>query len=138
MPQALGFTSGLTQRVGNSTKPENLLWLCSNHHIAYDDGLFGPDAENAEFVVSFKKVLHRYKLLLWRTQHKISSKLLTVLEDCDALEKQLAAAKTKEQILKFGFIPVANRSVGELQDYVKSETARWGKVVSDAGLAGSQ
>jgi DnaJ-class molecular chaperone len=77
---------------------ENLLWLCSNHHTAYDDGLFGPDEENAEFVVSFKTVLHRYKLLLWRTQHKISSKLLTVLEDCNSLEKQLAAAKTKEQV----------------------------------------
>jgi HNH endonuclease len=30
--------------------PENLLWLCANHHVAYDDGLFGPDAENREFV----------------------------------------------------------------------------------------
>ena len=28
--------------------PENLLWLCSNHHTAYDDDLFGPDEENAE------------------------------------------------------------------------------------------
>lgn len=59
--------------------PENLLWLCSNHHTAYDDGLFGPDEESAECVVSFKKVLHRCKLLLWRTQNKISSKRLTVL-----------------------------------------------------------
>jgi len=33
--------------------PENLLWLCSNHHTAYDDGLFGPDEESAECVVSF-------------------------------------------------------------------------------------
>jgi len=45
----------------NNNHPENLLWLCSNHHTAYDGGLFGPDKENAEFVVSFKLVLHRYK-----------------------------------------------------------------------------
>jgi tripartite-type tricarboxylate transporter receptor subunit TctC len=50
----------------------------------------------------------------------------------------LAEPDTKAQILRFGFIPVANRAVGELQDYVKSETVRWGKVVRDAGIAGSQ
>jgi tripartite-type tricarboxylate transporter receptor subunit TctC len=50
----------------------------------------------------------------------------------------LALPETKQQILKFGFVPVANRSVEELQAFVKSETARWAKVVSDAGIAGSQ
>ena len=50
----------------------------------------------------------------------------------------LAQQDTKEQILKFGFIPANNRSVEALQDYVKSETLRWGKVVRDAGIAGSQ
>jgi tripartite-type tricarboxylate transporter receptor subunit TctC len=50
----------------------------------------------------------------------------------------LAQPDTKNQILKFGFLPVANQSVEGLQNYVKSETTRWGKVVSDAGIAGSQ
>jgi tripartite-type tricarboxylate transporter receptor subunit TctC len=50
----------------------------------------------------------------------------------------LAQADTKEQVVKFGFVPVANRSVEDLQAYVKSEIERWGKVVRDAGLAGSQ
>jgi tripartite-type tricarboxylate transporter receptor subunit TctC len=50
----------------------------------------------------------------------------------------LSQPATKEQILKFGFVPVANRSVADLQAFVKSETARWGKVVRDAGIAGSQ
>lgn len=58
---------------------EAALELCSSHHTAYDNGLFGPDEENAQFVGSFKKILHRYKLLLWRTQQEISSNLLTVL-----------------------------------------------------------
>jgi tripartite-type tricarboxylate transporter receptor subunit TctC len=50
----------------------------------------------------------------------------------------LAQQDAKDQILKFGFIPAANRTVEALQDYVKSETIRWGKVVRDAGIAGSQ
>jgi tripartite-type tricarboxylate transporter receptor subunit TctC len=50
----------------------------------------------------------------------------------------LALPETKQQILKFGFVPVANRSVEDLQAFVKSETVRWAKVVSDAGIAGSQ
>jgi tripartite-type tricarboxylate transporter receptor subunit TctC len=50
----------------------------------------------------------------------------------------LAQADTKEQVLKYGFLPVANRSVAALQEFVKSETARWGKVVTEAGIAGSQ
>jgi tripartite-type tricarboxylate transporter receptor subunit TctC len=50
----------------------------------------------------------------------------------------LAQPDTKEQIVKYGFIPADNRPVEALQDYVKSETVRWGKVVRDAGIAGSQ
>lgn len=82
----------------NNNHPENLLWLCSNHHTAYDAGLFGPNKENAEFVVSFKRVLHRHKQMLWRMQHEISHKLFIVLQNCDALAKQLETAKTPEQI----------------------------------------
>jgi tripartite-type tricarboxylate transporter receptor subunit TctC len=54
------------------------------------------------------------------------------------LDGILAKPETKQQILKFGFLPVANRSVEDLQAFVKSETARWGKVVREAGIAGSQ
>jgi tripartite-type tricarboxylate transporter receptor subunit TctC len=50
----------------------------------------------------------------------------------------LVQPDTKEQVLKYGFIPVDNKPVAALQDYVKSETIRWGKVVKDAGIAGSQ
>jgi tripartite-type tricarboxylate transporter receptor subunit TctC len=54
------------------------------------------------------------------------------------LTEALGQADTKEQILKYGFLPVANMSIEGLTDFVKSETARWGKVVRDAGIAGSQ
>lgn len=78
--------------------PENLLWLCRNHHRSFDAGHFGPTDENKEFVSNYKLVLHRYKILLWGTQHKITQKLLTVLGDCEGLAKQLKLAKTPTQI----------------------------------------
>ena len=55
------------------------------------------------------------------------------------LDAILAQPDTKEQIAQVR-LPAGRRiqSVEELQAYVKSETARWGKVVRDAGIAGSQ
>jgi len=54
------------------------------------------------------------------------------------LDVILAQQDTKDEIVKFGFLPAENKSVENLQAYVKSETARWGKVVREAGIAGSQ
>jgi tripartite-type tricarboxylate transporter receptor subunit TctC len=50
----------------------------------------------------------------------------------------LAMPEVKEQTLKYGFLPLQNRSVDELKDFVKQEIIRWGKVVREAGIAGSQ
>ncbi len=50
----------------------------------------------------------------------------------------LATQDAKDQILKHGFLPIESPSVEGLQEFVKSEIARWGKVVRDAGFAGSQ
>jgi len=50
----------------------------------------------------------------------------------------LAMPEVKEQILKLGFLPLQNRGVDELKDFVKSEIGRWSKVVQDAGIAASQ
>jgi tripartite-type tricarboxylate transporter receptor subunit TctC len=44
----------------------------------------------------------------------------------------------KEQILKYRFLPLPNRGLEELKDFVKSEIVRWGKVVHEAGIAASQ
>jgi tripartite-type tricarboxylate transporter receptor subunit TctC len=50
----------------------------------------------------------------------------------------LAMPDVKEQILKYGFLPLPNRGLDELKDFVKSEIVRWGKVVHEAGIAASQ
>jgi hypothetical protein len=40
-------------------------------------------------------------------------------------------------IAKTGMLPMKTPSIEELQAFVKSEIARWGKVVQQAGIAGS-
>lgn len=54
------------------------------------------------------------------------------------LKAVLALPDVKEAIAKNGMVPMPERSVEGLQDFVKSEMVRWGKVVRDAGIAGSQ
>jgi tripartite-type tricarboxylate transporter receptor subunit TctC len=49
----------------------------------------------------------------------------------------LATQDAKDQIIKSGFLPIDSPSVDRLVQFVKSESERWGKVVRDAGLAGS-
>jgi tripartite-type tricarboxylate transporter receptor subunit TctC len=50
----------------------------------------------------------------------------------------LALGETKDFIVKGGMLTFENPSVEGLQDFVKSEIVRWGKVVHQAGVAGSQ
>jgi tripartite-type tricarboxylate transporter receptor subunit TctC len=50
----------------------------------------------------------------------------------------LALPEIREQIVTGGMVPVDNPSVAGLQAFVQAEVARWGKVVRDAGIAGSQ
>jgi tripartite-type tricarboxylate transporter receptor subunit TctC len=50
----------------------------------------------------------------------------------------LAFGETKDFIVKGGMLTFENPSVEGLQDFVKSEIVRWGKVVHQAGVAGSQ
>jgi len=50
----------------------------------------------------------------------------------------LALPDVKQQILRMGFLPQENRGVDALKEFVKLEIVRWGKVVREAGIAGSQ
>ncbi len=54
------------------------------------------------------------------------------------LKEVLASAQTREQIDKLGLTPLDTPPIATMQDFVKSEIARWGKVVEAAGIAGSQ
>jgi tripartite-type tricarboxylate transporter receptor subunit TctC len=39
---------------------------------------------------------------------------------------------------KLGMIGLGDKSLEQLDDYVKSETVRWAKVIKDANLAGTE
>jgi tripartite-type tricarboxylate transporter receptor subunit TctC len=60
----------------------------------------------------------------------------------DKLHRELLAAvampEFKDQIVAGGMLPMDNPSVEGLQDFVKSEIVRWGAVVRQAGLAGTE
>jgi len=55
-----------------------------------------------------------------------------------ALTESLALPAVQQQIIALGMIPVPSSTPDELQRFVGSEIARWGKVVQQAGLAGTE
>jgi tripartite-type tricarboxylate transporter receptor subunit TctC len=55
-----------------------------------------------------------------------------------ALAAVLAASDTQEQIARLGLIPGEGPSPEELVHFIGAEIERWGKVVRDAGLAGTE
>ena len=55
-----------------------------------------------------------------------------------ALDDILTESEVQEQISNLGMIPAPNKSPAELQAFIDSEMVRWGKVVQQAGLAGSE
>ena len=50
----------------------------------------------------------------------------------------LAMPEVREQIAKTGMVPMDGMPIAGLQQFVTSEIDRWGKVVKQAGIAGSQ
>jgi len=50
----------------------------------------------------------------------------------------LATPEIKDQIIRNGMVPMQSPSIGDLRGFVKSEIERWGKIVQQAGIAGSQ
>jgi tripartite-type tricarboxylate transporter receptor subunit TctC len=80
-----------------------------------------------------------YEAVSWQAIAAPAQTPKPVLDKLNAeITAVLAMPEVREQILKYGFLPLQNRSVDELKVFVKSEIARWGKVVQDAGIAASQ
>jgi tripartite-type tricarboxylate transporter receptor subunit TctC len=55
-----------------------------------------------------------------------------------ALNSVAALPDVQQHIIKLGMIPGGSASPDELARFITSEMARWGKVVQQAGLAGSE
>jgi tripartite-type tricarboxylate transporter receptor subunit TctC len=56
----------------------------------------------------------------------------------DDLKSIVATSDTQHQLVELGVIPIESPPVAQMQAYVKSEIGRWGKVVEQAGIAGSE
>jgi tripartite-type tricarboxylate transporter receptor subunit TctC len=56
----------------------------------------------------------------------------------NAIRSILATPDVRDQIVKLSLLPLESPSVEEMQRFVKSEIVRWGKVVQQAGIAGSE
>jgi len=54
------------------------------------------------------------------------------------LKAVAAMPDSQQQIIKIGMVPFDSPSPEELQGFLKSEIARWGKLVEQAGIAGSE
>jgi tripartite-type tricarboxylate transporter receptor subunit TctC len=50
----------------------------------------------------------------------------------------VAAGDVQQQLIALGVIPINSPPPAELSGFIKSEVGRWGKVVQQAGLAGSE
>jgi tripartite-type tricarboxylate transporter receptor subunit TctC len=54
------------------------------------------------------------------------------------LKAVMASPDVQEQLAKIGMIPIISPTPEELQTFISTEVARWGKIVQQAGIAGAQ
>jgi tripartite-type tricarboxylate transporter receptor subunit TctC len=54
------------------------------------------------------------------------------------MQRIMAAPEMQQRVLNIGLIPIESPSVEGLQAYIKNETEKWGTLVRQLGLAGSQ
>jgi tripartite-type tricarboxylate transporter receptor subunit TctC len=56
----------------------------------------------------------------------------------DELLNVMASPDVKERIAKLSLVPLPTPSVADMQSFVKTEIVRWGKIVQQAGIAGTE
>ena len=120
IPPALGLINeGKVRGLGVSTK-ERVAALPGISSIA-EQGLAGFDAASWQMVVAPAA-----------TPEDIVQRLHAEIKDF------MVQPEIKEYAFKMGLLPVDTPSVPSLRVFVQTEIARWGKVVEQAGIAGSQ
>jgi tripartite-type tricarboxylate transporter receptor subunit TctC len=120
IPPALSLIKeGKVRALGVSTK-ERVAALPHLSPIA-EQGVIGFDAASWQMVVAPAA-----------TPKDIVERLHTEIKEFMRL------AEIREHASKMGMLPMDTPSVASLQVFVQAEIARWGKVVEQAGIAGSQ
>ncbi len=56
----------------------------------------------------------------------------------DALIAVMGAPEIKARIDQLSLVPLPTPSIADMQSFVRSEIARWGKIVQEAGIAGTE
>ena len=120
IPPALGLINeGKVRGLGVSTK-ERVAALPGISSMA-EQGLAGFDAASWQMVVAPAA-----------TPEDIVQRLHAEIKDF------MVRPEIKEYAFKMGLLPIDTPSVPSLRVFVQTEIARWGKVVEQAGIAGSQ
>jgi tripartite-type tricarboxylate transporter receptor subunit TctC len=120
IPPALALINeGKVRALGVSTK-ERVAVLPQIAPIA-EQGVEGFDAASWQMIVAPA-----------RTPEDVIERLHTEIKGF------MVQPETREHVAKMGLLPVNTPSVAALQIFVETEIARWGKVVEQAGIAGSQ
>jgi hypothetical protein len=83
---------------------------------------------------------NRSRPCIGREAHALTALCVFILERVPGFKwiAYLAALELRRQIVELGMVPAPNRSPEQLQDFINAEMLRWGKVVQQAGLAGSE
>jgi tripartite-type tricarboxylate transporter receptor subunit TctC len=120
IPPSLGLINeGKVRALGVSTK-ERVAALPGISSIA-EQGLAGFDAASWQMVVAPAA-----------TPEDVVQRLHAEIKDL------MVQPEIKEYASKMGLLPIDTPSVPSLRVFVQTEIARWGKVVEQAGIAGSQ
>jgi tripartite-type tricarboxylate transporter receptor subunit TctC len=120
IPPALGLINeGKVRALGVSTK-ERVAALPGISSIA-EQGLAGFDAASWQMVAAPAA-----------TPEDIVQRLHAEIKDF------MVQPEIKEYASKMGLLPIDTPSVPSLRVFVQTEITRWGKVVEQAGIAGSQ
>jgi len=56
----------------------------------------------------------------------------------DEFKAVITSSEIRQQMIGMGLIPIDTPAVDELRTFVKSEIARWGKIVQEVGIAGTE
>ena len=56
----------------------------------------------------------------------------------DEMKKIMADPEMKKRVADIGLLPIDTPSLAETEAYLKSEREKWGKLVRDLGLEGTQ
>jgi len=63
---------------------------------------------------------------------------VVIVRDDELAQRRAKLAKRVEQLARLSLLPLDTPSIPDMRNFVKAEILRWGRVVQQAGIAGSE